>query len=58
MFLHEFRERAKEFALRDSRIGGIGLYHWGVHWDIRPRGSRLVVWNQIPARTEMHERMV
>lgn len=58
MFLGEFRSRAKEFALGDPRIGGIGFYSWGVHWDIRPRGTRLIVWNQIPAGTRLHERMV
>ena len=52
----EFRERAKVFALADKRIGGIGFYRWGVHLDIRPRGTRLIVWNQVPAGTRLHDR--
>ena len=58
MFLGEFREQAKEFALADDRVGGFGSYRWGVHWDIRPRGSKLIVWNQVPAGTSLHERIV
>lgn len=58
MFIGEFREQAKEFALADDRVGGFGSYRWGVHWDIRPRGSKLIVWNQVPAGTSLHERIV
>jgi uncharacterized protein YcbK (DUF882 family) len=58
MFLTEFREKAKTFALADERIGGIGFYRWGVHWDIRPRGHRLITWNQIPAGTLLHDQWV
>jgi len=56
MFLADFRDQAKSFAQSDSRIGGIGMYAWGVHWDIRPRlHGRLVTWNQIPAGTRLHD---
>ena len=58
LFIGEFRERAKAFALADDRIGGIGFYRWGVHLDIRPRGTRLTVWNQVPASTRLHDRRV
>ena len=57
MFLATFRERAKAFAIEDDRIGGFGSYRWGVHIDIRPRGSRLIVWNQVPADTRLHDRL-
>ena len=58
MALGAFRDHAKAFALGDDRIGGIGFYQWGVHWDIRPRGPRLIVWNQVPAGTRLHDRLV
>ena len=50
-----FRDRAKRFALRDQRVGGIGLYGWGVHLDIRPHRT-LVAWNRVPAGTRLHDR--
>lgn len=56
LFIGEFRELAKAFALADDRIGGFGSYRWGVHLDIRPRGTRLIVWNQLPSGTRLHDR--
>lgn len=56
MFLAEFRDRARAFATHDPRVGGFGLYHWGVHLDIRPRrNGHLVVWNRLGAGTRLHD---
>ena len=56
MQLAVFHRKASEYADTDSRIGGIGFYRWGVHIDTRPRKQgRLVVWNQVPAGTAMHD---
>lgn len=55
MFLGEFLDRAKAFAVADQHVGGFGRYRWGVHLDIRIRPGRLVVWNQVPAGTRMHD---
>ncbi len=52
----EFREKAREYAKLDKRVGGLGVYNWGIHIDIRPRkNGRLVVWNRVKARTPMHD---
>jgi hypothetical protein len=52
----KFHRLAREFARNDPRIGGLGLYAWGVHLDTRARKhGRLVVWNQVPAGTKMHD---
>lgn len=56
MFLHTFRAAARHYADHDLRIGGIGLYRWGVHIDTRPRhAGRLVVWNRLAAGTRIHD---
>ena len=39
-------------------VGGLGLYRWRVHMDIRIRPGRLVTWNQVPAGTALHDRRV
>ena len=54
MFLYDFIEGAKAFAKADDRIGGIGLYTWGVHWDLRPH-TRLIAWNKQRAGTAMRD---
>ena len=54
MFLSEFVEGAKAFAQADDRIGGIGLYRWGVHWDLRPH-TRLIAWNKQRAGTPLRD---
>lgn len=52
----KFHRLAREFAKKDPRVGGLGLYRWGVHLDTRARkNGRLVVWNQVSAGTKMHE---
>ena len=57
MLLAEFRALARDQAEADPRIGGFGLYRWGVHFDIRPRrAGRLVVWNKLRAGTRLHDR--
>ena len=53
--LKAFHEKAREFARVESLVGGLGLYAWGAHVDIRIRPGRLVVWNQVPAGTAMHD---
>ena len=55
MFLAEFHVGALACARIDDRIGGIGLYRWGVHLDVRPH-TRLVVWNKISAGTALREK--
>ena len=35
--IHEFHMQAEEFAKKNTLVGGLGLYWWGVHMDIRPR---------------------
>ena len=54
MFLSEFIDRAKAFAQADDRIGGIGLYSWGVHWDLRPH-TRLIAWNKQRSGTSLRD---
>ena len=52
----KFHRLAREFAKNDPRVGGLGLYVWGVHLDTRARkNGRLVVWNKVPAGTKMHD---
>lgn len=59
MQLAEFHRLAREYAESDTRVGGMGYYTWGVHIDVRPRKQgRLVVWNQVPAGTAMHDTLV
>ena len=54
LFLSEFIDKAKAFAKADDRIGGIGLYRWGVHWDLRPH-TRLIAWNKQGAGTLLRD---
>ena len=37
MTASEFRNIVREIAENDHRIGGLGLYDWGVHVDVRDR---------------------
>lgn len=52
--LLEFITHAKAFCKADKRIGGLGLYRWGVHWDLRPH-TRLVAWNKLSVGTAMRD---
>ena len=57
MTMRTFHVHAQAYARSDRRVGGLGLYRWGVHLDTRTRkNGRLVVWNQVPAGTRMHDR--
>jgi len=56
--LEEFHALSREFAREEPRIGGIGLYRWGVHWDLRARGSRLIVWNKLRSGTPLKDALV
>lgn len=52
----QFHAAARAYAALDRRVGGLGLYTWGVHLDTRPRtGGRLVIWNQVAAKTRIHD---
>ena len=35
--LFGFHGIATKLASEDSRVGGLGLYDWGIHLDVRPR---------------------
>lgn len=57
MPLRQFHAKVREYVEQDDRVGGLGFYVWGVHVDVRPRtADRLIVWNQVPARTRLHDR--
>ena len=51
-----FHFLAREFARIEPLVGGLGLYRWGVHLDIRIRSGRLAFWNQVPTGTALHDR--
>ena len=52
MTIVQFREKARMFARMKPLVGALGVYRWGT----RPRaGGRLVVWNQVPAGTQMRD---
>ncbi len=54
--LQAFHAEAEALARAHARIGGIGLYRWGVHLDTRARrAGRLVVWNQVTLGSRMHD---
>ena len=50
-----FHEFARVFADMEPLIGGLGLYAWGAHLDIRIRSGRCVTWNRVPPGTAMHD---
>lgn len=54
--LADFHGKARMFARMEPLVGGLGLYRWGVHLDVRTRAAgRLVVWSQVSAGTRMHD---
>ena len=40
----QFHQLARNIARRNTDIGAIGYYRWGVHVDTRKRGQKLIAW--------------
>ena len=58
VFVPAFHEFARVFADMEPLIGGLGLYAWGAHLDIRIPSGRCVTWNRVSAGTAIHDTRV